>query len=57
MYLYFKGLQTLSEKRKYTLSQIGIYSNAFNRLLGCLRKCSYYLLLSVCAFVVAFALL
>ena len=55
MYLYFKRLQTLSEKRKYNLLHLSdsyIY-NAFNRLLGSsafnpLRFYSVYL--RVCSF-------
>ena len=52
MYLYFKGLQTLGEKRKYNLLHLLRQVYIEMLLIGCLRKCSYYLLLSVCAFVV-----
>ena len=55
MCLYFKGLQTLNEKRKYNrlhFSDRDIYSNAFNRLLV-----PVYAFIDVSAFVGSVALL
>ena len=62
MYLYFKGLQTLNEKRKYDylhsfryIRGLCFYIGSFALLLGLLGLCSCAFVGCLCAFVWMFA--